>query len=186
MSRIMSRTILALAVAPFLPTTALAQNGSFQDAVKNVQARVEPAVVKRGATVNWTLTVDITEGWHTYPTRQEDSRASSYVNRLKFAEQSGAVFVGDLKEPSGVQKDEDGSRVTMVEGTGTWERKIVIRPDAKPGKIRVKVPITILVCSDHGCLPPKTITTEVELTISDEPAVAVDPKYQKELQSPAK
>jgi len=185
MSRIMNRTILTLAFAPFMVATAAAQNLTFQDVVKKVQAHVEPAVVKRGAAVNWTLTVDIADGWHTYPTRQNDPKASSYVNRIKFAEQSGAVFVGDLKEPVGTDKDEDGSKVTMIEGTATWERTIVIRPDAKPGKVRIKVPATILACADR-CLPPKTVTTEIELTISDDPPVAVDPKYQKALESPAK
>ena len=185
MSRLMHRTILTLVAAPLLVATAAAQNMTFNDVVKKVQARVEPAVVKRGATVNWTLTLDIADGWHTYPTRQIDPKSSSYVNRLKFAEQSGAVFVGDLKEPTGTDKDEDGAKVTMIDGTGTWERTIVIRPDAKPGKVRIKVPVTILACADR-CLPPKTITTEIELTISDDPPVAVDTKYQKDLDSPSK
>jgi DsbC/DsbD-like thiol-disulfide interchange protein len=185
MSKMLQRTILTLAVAPFLVATAAAQNMTFNDVVKKVQARVEPAIVKRGATVNWTLTIEVADGWHTYPTRQIDPKSNSYVNRLKFAEQSGAVFVGDLKEPIGTDKDEDGAKVTMIEGTGTWERTIVIRPDAKPGKVRIKVPVTILACADR-CLPPKTITTEIELTISDDPPVAVDPKYQKDLESRAK
>src|SRR5262249_7504659 len=132
-------------------------------------------------TVKWTVTVEIADGWHTYPTVQPDPRSDSYVNKLKFSEQSGAVFAGPLKEPSAIVKLEDGAKVSMIEGIGTWERAIVIRPDAKPGKITIKVPMRILACADR-CLPPQTVTTEVELTINNDPAIPVDPKYQKDLE----
>ncbi len=186
MPRLIDRIFLTVAVMGCIAATASAQNQPFQEIAKKIEARVGPTVVKRGATANWTLTVEIADGWHTYPTRQADPRSSSYVNRLKFSEQSGIVFVGELKEPAGNDKEENGTKITMIEGIGTWERTIVVRPDAKPGKYKVQVPFTILACNDSGCLPPKKVTTEFELTISDEPAVAVDPKYQKELQTPAK
>jgi DsbC/DsbD-like thiol-disulfide interchange protein len=185
MSNLMNRIILALAVSPFLAVTAAGQNQTFQDVVKKVEARVSSAVVKRGATVKWTMTVEIADGWHTYPTRQVAPQADAYVNKLKFAEQSGVVFVGSLKEPVTIDKNEDGVMVSMVEGVGTWERTIVIRPDAKPGKFKIKVPATILACADR-CLPPHTVATEVELTITDDPPVPVDPKYQKDLESQRK
>jgi DsbC/DsbD-like thiol-disulfide interchange protein len=177
--------VLALVVSPVFAVTALAQNQTFQDVVKKVEARVDSASAKRGETVKWSLTVEIADGWHTYPTKQNDPKADSYVNKIKFANQGGAIFVGELKEPATVERKEDEANISIVEGSGTWQRAIVISPDAKPGKIKIQVPIKILACADR-CLPPQTVTTEVELTISDDPAVPVDPKYRKEVNAAKK
>jgi DsbC/DsbD-like thiol-disulfide interchange protein len=180
----MTRLLLVAALALFA-APAFAQNQSFNDVVKKVSAKIEPATARRGEAVTWTLTVEVIDGWHTYPTQQPDPKADSYTNRIKFPRQNGLVFVGELTEPATVEKAEEGYKVAMVEGSGTWTRKLVISPDAKPGKVTVKVPVTILACADR-CLPPQTVTTEVTLTISDAAPVEVDPKYKKELAAPRK
>ena len=180
MTRHLLVAALALCAAP-----AFAQNQSFNDVVKKVSAKIEPATAKRGEAVTWTLTVEVIDGWHTYPTQQPDPKAESYTNRIKFPRENGLVFVGELTEPATLEKAEEGFKVAMVEGTGVWKRTVVISPDAKPGQVTVKVPVTILACADR-CLPPKKIVVEAELTISDAAPVPVDPKYQKELSAPAK
>src|SRR5438128_7492513 len=111
-----------------------AQNQGFSDVVKKVEARVEPAAAKRGEAVKWTLTVELADGWHTYPSKQADPRADSYLNRFKFPRENGLVFVGELVEPKTHEKIEDGIKVAMVEGKATWQRTLLIRPDARPGK----------------------------------------------------
>ena len=181
----MTRRLLAAAIVLCAAAPALAQNQSFNDVVKKVSAKIEPATAKRGEAVTWTLTVEVIDGWHTYPTQQVDPKADSYTNRIKFPRENGLVFVGELTEPATLEKAQDDVRVAMVEGTGVWKRTVVISPDAKPGKVTVKVPVTILACADR-CLPPQTVATEVTLTISDDAPVAVDPKYKKELAAPKK
>jgi DsbC/DsbD-like thiol-disulfide interchange protein len=176
---------LILPVALLAASSSFAQKQGFEDVVKKVSAKVDSSEVKRGAAVTWTLTVEIADGWHTYPTKQADPQADSYTNRIKFPREDGVIFVGELTEPTTIEKTEDGTKVAMIEGKATWKRTIVISPDAKPGKVKVKVPITILACSDR-CLPPQKVVAEVELTISDAPAVPVDPKYEKELAAPKK
>jgi DsbC/DsbD-like thiol-disulfide interchange protein len=178
---ISSRWLVAAALVGFIGSAASAQNETFSDVVKKVEAKFDQKTAKRGETVAWKLTIELAEGWHTYPTRQTDPGASSYVNRFKFPADAGAAFVDQLKEPKGITKSEDGAKVVMVEGTGVWERTVVIRPDAKPGKLKVTVPVRILACADR-CLPPQTINVEAEITVSDAPAVEVDPKYQKDLE----
>jgi DsbC/DsbD-like thiol-disulfide interchange protein len=181
----MTRCLTVVVVAALAAAPAAAQNQGFNDVVKKVSAKVEPASAKRGEAVAWMLTVELADGWHTYPTTQADPKAESYTNRIKFPKENGLVFVGELEEPKTVEKTEDGSKVAMIEGAGTWKRTLVISPEAKPGKVTVKVPITILACADR-CLPPQKVYAEVELTISDAPAVPVDPKYKNELTAPSK
>ena len=89
-------TNMAIVAAALLPAAALAQNQSFKDVVKKVEAKIEPVSAKRGETVKWTLTVELIEGWHTYPTTQVDPNASSYVNKFKFPRDDNVVFVGTL------------------------------------------------------------------------------------------
>src|SRR6266571_7161966 len=173
-SRLFVSALALLAAGP-----ALAQNQGFNDVVKKVSAKIDPATAKRGEAVTWTLTIEIIDGWHTYPTKQADPNADSYTNRIKFPRENGLVFVGELEEPRTVEKAEDGSKVAMIESSGTWKRTLVISPDAKPGKVTVKVPVKILACADR-CLPPQTVLAEATLTISDAAPVAVDPKYKKE------
>jgi DsbC/DsbD-like thiol-disulfide interchange protein len=168
-------------VLAFAVSFASAQNQSFDDVVKKVEAKLEPAAARRGQAVAWKLTIELIDGWHTYPTRQADPDADSYVNKIKFPAGLDAVFVGYLKEPKGTTRNESGVKINMIEGSGTWERTLLIRPDAKPGKLKIKVPVRIMACADR-CLPPQTVNVEAEITISDAPAVAVDPKYQKDLE----
>ncbi len=175
------RWLGAAAIVGLMASTAPAQNESFADVVKKVEAKFDKASAKRGEAITWKLTIELAEGWHTYPTKQADPRADSYVNKIKFPTGVGAAFVAELKEPKGVTKTEDDAKVNMIENVGVWERTVVIRPDTKPGKLKITVPVRVMACADR-CLPPQTINVEAEITVSDAPAVAVDPKYKKELE----
>src|SRR5690242_14442226 len=99
----MTRHLLAAALA-LGASAALAQNQSFNDVVKKVSAKIEPATAKRGEAVTWTFTIELADGWHTYPTQQADPKADSYTNRIKFPREHGLVFVGELEEPLTVEK----------------------------------------------------------------------------------
>ena len=173
-------SLLALFAAFTLTAPLHAQRG-FDDVVKKVEAKIEPATAKRGEAVKWTLAVTLADGWHTYPTKQVDPKHESFVNKMKFSNTPAAIFVGELKEPDAKYVDEDGAELAQLEGMPVWERTVVIRPDAKPGKTKLTVPVTIQVCDAMACLPPKKILVEVELTVSDAAAAPVDPKYQKEV-----
>ncbi len=179
------RSLLFVALVAVLTTApAPAQGGKkFKDVVKSITAKVEPAEAKRGETVTWKLTVEVIPGWHTYPTKQTDPNAETFVNKIAFPKPGDVVFVDTLQEPAnGIKKpdaDLDIKEYTVYEGKPTWTRKFVVSPDAKPGKLTIKVPVTILAC-DKSCIQDK-VTTEVELTVSDKPAVAVDPKYAAEV-----
>jgi len=158
-------TGLLVVVFAFGLSQASAQQLSFDDIVKKFDATVEPAKVKPGDTVTWKLTVDLLEGWHTYPTVQPDPNQSTFVTKITFPKIDGLTFTGDVKEPKPViKKDPDGD-IAMLEGLVTFEKKITIARDAKPGKVKVQVPVKLQVCSKDTCLPPKTVTVTVELVV---------------------
>lgn len=167
----MIRHVRTFGAVIFLGTLAVngasAQNLSFEDIVKRLDASVEPARVKPGSTVTWKLTIDLLEGWHTYPTVQPDPNQSSFVTKITFPKTAGLTFARDCKEPKGiVKKDPDGD-ITMFEGLVTIENKIAIAADAKPGKIKLQVPVKLQVCSKDTCLPPKTVLVAVDLVVTE-------------------
>lgn len=174
------RYSLAL-VCVAIASPAFAQKTA-DDVVTAIAAKVEPATVKRGQTVKWTLRMDIADGWHTYPTKQPDERNDSFVNKIAFPKPGDVVFVGEITEPTTkIRTEMDGSRVSEIEGSPVWERSFVVHPNAKPGKMTISVPVTISVCDKNACLPPKKINVNVEFTVSDDAAVKVDPKFEKEI-----
>ena len=177
----LTRYFVALACVAFA-SPAFAQKVTFDDIVTSVTAKVEPATVKRGETVKWTLRLQIADGWHTYPTVQADERSEAFVNKIAFPKPGDVVFVGDLKEPpTKVHTEADGSKVAEIEGTAAWERSFVVHPNTKPGKVTISVPVTIAVCDKNTCLPPKKVMVDIVVTVSDAAPVKVDPKYEKEI-----
>jgi hypothetical protein len=165
--------------------TASAQGERTADKVfRKVEATVEPAEARRGQAVTWKLTVELAPGWHTYPTKQPDPEAEPFVSEFLFKKASGGVFVGDLKEPTAKVRPEPELKIKELHelfGTLTWERTVVVPPDAKPGTLTVKLPVRLQACDERGCLPPREFVTTATVKVTDAPPVAVDPRYQKEI-----
>ena len=72
----------------------------------NVYATYEP---KRGQTVLWTMTLDISPGWYSYPTVQTSPEAAASVTNFTFPPAGDVVFVGVLQEPVPHIKPQPGS-----------------------------------------------------------------------------
>ena len=97
----LSAVMFALTVAAVLavlPGTANAQKW-FTKAVKKVEGRFSPTEAKPGQTVTFTLTVELNDGYHTYPTVQPDKMAAGMVNLIKFPEAGTVIFVGQTHDP---------------------------------------------------------------------------------------
>jgi thiol:disulfide interchange protein DsbD len=181
------RALLLLLVVAGLAPAAPKGNRSFETAVTRLETTIEPTTAARGQTVTWKLTLDLAPGWYTYPLRQADPEAELYVNSIKFLAAPGVVPVGEFVDPPHKSKAEPILKVKdlrYLPDKAVWERPLVIRPDATPGKVEVKAEVTLQVCDKLGCLLPETRTLTVPLTISDAPPVAVDPKFQAALSSP--
>src|SRR5262245_1780706 len=136
----------------------------FSQAVKSVTATVNPTTAKRGETVTWKLTIELADGWHTYPTVQPDSKATNQVVRITFPEPGDVIFVGKVKDPPTIGKEEKDLEVKDLReafGTVVFQRSFVVSPKAVPGQKEIVVSAKVLVCDANLCLPPKTVTAKV-------------------------
>jgi thiol:disulfide interchange protein len=176
--------VLALVVAAVAPPARAGEN--FDDVAK-VKVTLEPATAQRGQTVFLKISMELASGWHTYPTVQTDPEAEVYVNKFEFPNTKDIVFVGTLENPPGfVTKIEPALGIKdlhQYEGKVVWQRPLVVRPDATPGKTKLTIPLTnVQVCDESHCLPPPKLAPEVELTITDKPPLEVEARYREEVQ----
>ena len=182
--RSMIRNIcLALSVVAALMRPAPAPATGFDDAA-NLELSVEPKTAKRGQTITVKLTAKLNSAdhYHTYPTMQPEGGGT--VTVFKFENTPEYVFVDKLQDPPGDFPDpkplSSGPTDYLYEHEVTWERKIVIRPSAQPGKTKLKWHIVAMpVCNEKGCIPipAERRFPEAELTITDE-SQEVDAKYR--------
>ena len=49
--------------------------------------------------MTFTVTVELTDGYHTYPTVQTDKPAAAMVNTIKFPKPDAVIFVGETEDP---------------------------------------------------------------------------------------
>jgi hypothetical protein len=179
----------AMAVAALLavtPGSASAQKW-FDKAVKKVEGRFTPAEAKPGETVTFTLSVELTDGYHTYPTAQPDPKADALVNVVKFPAPGAVIFVGPTHDPKGfatkAEPDVGIKELRYYTGTVVYTRKAVVSPKAAPGPVAVKVSeFSLSVCDKNNCFPPKKVPVEATLKVLDAPPVAVEKAFAAEVE----
>jgi len=169
-----------------LPAQSLTQQDWFTKAVKNVTASFEPAEAKPGQTVTFRLTVDLNDGYITYPLVQADKAAASNVNTLLFPAAGAVIFVGEASDPPKLPtKAEPIVGITEMRycpGGVTYTRKAVVSPKAAPGDVKVAMAaFKINVCYEDRCYPEKTVPVEATLKVLDGPAVEVEKAYADEV-----
>jgi thiol:disulfide interchange protein len=161
---------------------------SLNDAVKKIEARFEPAEARPGQTVTFKLIVELNKGWYTYATFQPDPKAQFAKNVIVLPAPGEVVFVEPVQDPPNFKtKSEPELEVKeqrIYPGGATWEMKAIVSPRATPGVKKVtlrKVEILLCVKKDDGsefCLAaPYRGPISADLTVLDEPAVPVDPRY---------
>lgn len=128
--------------------------GALQVAVKEIDARIEPARAAPGQTVTWKLTLDLQPGWHTYPSEQPggDELVKGFVTSFKFIPANETTFVGKLKDPDATLHEEDGLKLLVLEGRVGWERSVKVAAGAAPGERNLHVKVTGQVCTNK-CVP---------------------------------
>lgn len=175
-----------VAAQPGPPAAARQKSDWFAKAVKKVEAKFEPAEAKPGQTVTFRLTVDLNDGYYTYPTSQPDKAAATMTNQLKFPDTGPVVFVGGVIDPPvyDVKAEPDlGIKELRVNpGTVVYSRKAVVSPKAAAGPVSVKLPaFRLQVCDKNNCFAPKAVPVEAALKVLDGPPVPVDPAYAAEV-----
>jgi hypothetical protein len=181
----MRRMLLALPLCLAVVAPAPAQ--SAKDVVRKVEAVFEPAEAKPGQRVTLKITVQLADGYYTYPTAQPAPEAKYSTNAIVFPAGGPVVFVDQTVNPASpkTKKVEDYELLTYP-GGGTWTRKAVVSPSAKAGATTAKVKFKLLVCEEDRCFPPKTHELEATLKVLEGPAVDVEPKYKAEVEKAEK
>jgi hypothetical protein len=180
--------VFATTVAALLavaPGSASAQKW-YEKAVKKVEGKFAPAEAKPGQTVTFTLTVELHDGYHTYPTAQPDKLAAGMVNVLKFPAPGTVIFVGATEDPKDfVTKEEPDIGIKELRvnvGTVVYARKAVVSPKASAGDAKVKLSaFDLSVCDKNNCFPAKTVPVEAALKVLDGPAVPVEKAFADEV-----
>ena len=178
---------LALASAPASPVArAAAAQKWYEKAVKKVSGEFTPAEAKPGQTVTFSLTVELNEGYHTYPTAQVDKMAAGMVNVLKFPDAGAVIFVDRVQDPKDPKTKADPeigiTELRYYEGKVTFTRKAVVSPKAAAGATAVKLAaFKLSVCDKQNCFPPKDVPVEAALKVLDGPAVSVQKEYADEV-----
>ncbi|HEY1187460.1 MAG TPA: hypothetical protein VGE74_07365 [Gemmata sp.] len=170
-----------LAVAP----GASAQKW-YEKAVKKVEGKFTPAEAKPGQTVTFTLTVELNDGYHTYPLSQPDPKADGMVNVIKFPGAEKLIFVGKAEDPKALPtKDEPALGIKALRycpGTVTYTRKAVVSPRSAAGATVVKLTaFSLNVCDKNNCFPSKNVPVEAPFKVLDGPAVQVEQVFAEEV-----
>jgi hypothetical protein len=184
MKRIAVLALFAFLIA-LLPPSASAQKW-YEKAVKKVEAKFSPAEAKPGQTVTFTLTLELTDGYHTYPTVQTDKQAAAMINSIVFPKPDKVIFVGKTEDPKDAKTKAEPDlgilEMSYCIGTVTYTRKAVVSPKAAAGPATVKLTkFSLSVCDKDNCFPPKNVPIEAKLKVLDGPAVEVEKAYAEEV-----
>jgi thiol:disulfide interchange protein DsbD len=167
--------LLCLSVTPAFAAEEL----SFENAVKTIDGRFEPAEAKPGETVTFRIQVLLNKGFHTYPTVQSDPKASAIVDKIQFPVGGDIIFVEPVQDPPfEVKMEGDFKQLRYYPGGVTWEIPAIVSPKATKGEKTITLPrFQILICDKSNCLPPKRIPISAKLNIL-EGSVEVASKYK--------
>lgn len=153
--------------------------------VKKVEGAFTPAEAKPGETVTFTLTIELNEGFHTYPTVQPEKAAAGSINVIEFPSPAALVFVGKTEDPKDFTLKEEpltGTKVLRVNtGKVVYTRKAVVSPKAPAGEAKAVVKFGLSACEALKCYPVYNIDVLAKLKVLDGPAVPVEKAYAEEV-----
>ncbi|MCE9563158.1 MAG: hypothetical protein K8U57_14035 [Planctomycetes bacterium] len=159
----------------------------YEKAVKKVEGTFTPAEAKPGQTVTFTVTIELNEGYHTYPTVQTDAAAAGMVNVIKFPAASSVIFVGSVTDPKNPKTKAEPTFVPPIkamryyEGKVVYTRQAVVSPKAVAGPTAVKLGgFKLSVCDKDNCYAPKDVPVEAKLKVL-EGSVEVEKQYAEEV-----
>lgn len=175
----------AAALLALTPERADAQKW-YEKAVKSVEAKFTPAEAKPGQTVTFTLTIELNEGYNTYPTAQPEKAAAGLVNVIEFPGADKLVFVGKTEDPKEFTTKEEPvlgvKQLHINTGKVTYTRKAVVSPKAAAGEAKVKLPLfSLSVCEKDKCFPAKNVPVEVAFKVLGGAAVPVEAAFAAEV-----
>ena len=134
-----------------VPATARAQEERM-----DVTVTLDAKEAQAGTTVMAKVKLDVKVGFHTYPTKQKDPAAASFVTKIRIKDKASPVEVtGQVKEPAPTEHFVELLKATVGhhESPVELEVPIKIKPGTPAGAIKFALTIDTQVCDDKGCLP---------------------------------
>jgi DsbC/DsbD-like thiol-disulfide interchange protein len=124
-----------------------------------------PTAVAAGTTVPITLVATIDDGWHLYSTTQP--LGGPVPTRISVAASPFFASSGSLAfpKPTVAPDPNFGINVETYERTVTFTVPVKIAAGARPGVDTLAIEARFQACNAQLCLPPKTQTVSVPLTV---------------------
>src|SRR5262245_39952725 len=168
----MIRSLLALSILTLAASQAFSQRQSFQDAVKSIEATIEPAEARPGDTVTYKLKVSLNHPYYTHPVKQPDTRVAASRNEIELPPPGDLIFVEPVSDPPNAKtKMSSIGTLAYYPGGTTWEFKAVVSPKSTPGDKKIALQkFRALVCNGETefCFPPRTIPVDAKVKVSGE------------------
>jgi len=160
-------------LAPFVAgCLALCVSSAFAqaDAIK-WSAATKASTVKPGASFEVHVTADLGDGWHLYSITQAPPPIAT---RITVPAGQPFALAGTVEGPTPrVAFDQSfGIDTEFYEDNATFVVPVKAAADAPGGKRKLRIDTYFQLCNDQLCLPPKTVSVEVELTIAGAPVAA--------------
>jgi DsbC/DsbD-like thiol-disulfide interchange protein len=124
------------------------------------------AAVAPGATTTIQLTAQIDAGWHVYSISQ--GPGGPIPTRIALAPGQPFELVGTVRGPSPVTRFDAnfGINVETYDDQATFGLLVRVGADARPGTDTVTVKARFQTCNASLCLPPRTETIMVPVTVA--------------------
>jgi DsbC/DsbD-like thiol-disulfide interchange protein len=123
------------------------------------------AAIAPGSTVQVALVASIDDGWHLYSTTQPAGGpipTKITVGQSPMFGENGSV---SFPKPTVTADPNFGINVETYDRSVTFTVPVRIAPNAKPGVDTVAIQARFQACNAQLCLPPRTQTISVPLTI---------------------
>ena len=162
-------TLLAALAAGFL-TAGVSSASAQADAIK-WSAATKATTVKPGASFEVQVTADLGDGWHLYSITQAPPPIAT---RITVPAGQPFALAGSVEGPTPrVAFDQSfGIDTEFYEDSAIFVVPVKAAADAPGGKRKLRIDTYFQLCNDQLCLPPKTVSVEVELTIAGAPVAA--------------
>jgi thiol:disulfide interchange protein DsbD len=145
-------------------------SGLYAEDVATWSARIVNPRVKAGEVVTIKLTAKITSGWHIYAAKRVAEGLPT--TKIFFDSKGPLTLVGKIQQPTPISKyDENfGATTEYFEKDPTFTITAKVDESVKPGQLKAVVKVNFMGCNDRMCMPPKTVSIPLSITV--EPGAA--------------
>ncbi|MEQ9454978.1 MAG: cytochrome c biogenesis protein CcdA [Phycisphaeraceae bacterium] len=162
-------TTLILALSSIISTPALAQFAPSGEIVTAQLVWQNPQAMP-GDQRALALVLDIADGFHTNPNAAAMPADTMYIPTAVRFEPVDGLLLGQVQfpEPINIEVQYDPEPVASFIGRTIIYIPVVIPDEAALGDRPIAISLTYQACNDQVCFPPKTLTLQTTLAVTDQ------------------